>query len=83
MEGIALMENVLGTMLRLSNRTMVSAVEIYFFLRFESDEGSCANAPFVNNKVRNTNRILGVFNQFLLVMLKISIYCAGEASNKL
>jgi hypothetical protein len=76
------MENVLGTMLRLSKRMLFSVVEIYFFLRLESDEGSCATAPFVNNNVINTNRNRGVFNQFLLVMLKISIYCAAEARNK-
>jgi hypothetical protein len=62
---------------------IASAVEIYFFRRFESDEGSCAAAPCINKKERNTNRILGVFNQFLLVMLKITIYCAARASNKL
>jgi len=79
-DGISCIEKVLGTMLTLSNLITFCKVEICFLRRLESDEGSCANAASDNTKTIKTRYIPGVFNQFLLVMLKISIYCAGKAN---
>ena len=73
-----LMVTLLGTRLRLSSETVAGTVEMYFLRRLDSDEDSWAKLPCMNNKKRNMNRNWGVFNQFLLVMLKISIYCAGD-----
>jgi hypothetical protein len=77
LDGISFIPNELGTMLKLSSLMIVSVVEMYFLRRLESDEGSCAKTPGIKYNVINKNRIQGVFNQFLLVMLKISIYCAA------
>jgi hypothetical protein len=70
--------NVFGTILKLSNLVTGCVVEISFLRRLESDEGSWAKVPCVNNEKRKNKQAPGVFKQFLLVMLKISIYCAAK-----
>jgi hypothetical protein len=52
LEGISFIENVFGTILELSKRIMFCVVEIDFLRRLESDEGSWAKEPCVNNKKR-------------------------------
>jgi len=59
-------ENVFGTILKVSRCTMLTSVEIYFFRRLESGEGACAKVPSANNTKIKTKYFLRRFNPFLL-----------------